>query len=259
MASATSLLFNGVHMIEKSKMPKHVGIIMDGNGRWAKARMIPRVMGHNAGMESMKKIVIAASNMGISHLTVYAFSTENWKRSVEEVNGIFKLIVKYVNSELQELIENNVHINILGEYDMLPKDSVESIDKLLEATAANDGLKFNIALNYGGRDEIVKAVKALYEAKKSEGEDALADITEDDISRYLYTGSENHDIPDPDLVIRTSGEERMSNFLVWQAAYSELMFTDTLWPDFTPEEFEEMVEKYTHRKRRFGGREKDDK
>ena len=157
-------------MIDKNKLPVHVGIIMDGNGRWAKQRMLPRVMGHNAGMEAMKKIVIAASNMGIKHLTVYAFSTENWKRSVEEVNGIFKLIVKYVNSELQELIDNNVHINILGEYDMLPQDSVEAIDKLLSSTAGDDGLTFNIALNYGGRDEIVKAVRALYEEKKNQEE-----------------------------------------------------------------------------------------
>ncbi len=234
-------------MVETNKVPNHVGVIMDGNGRWAKARKLPRVAGHNAGMESMKKIVIAASNMGIKNLTVYAFSTENWKRSTEEVSGIFKLIVKYVKSELEELIENNVHINIIGEYDMLPKDSVEAIDKLVASTKGDDGLNFNIALNYGGRAEIVKAVNELIEAKRGP-------ITETDISEYLYTGSRYYDIPDPDLIIRTSGEERMSNFLLWQAAYSELMFTDTLWPDFTPEEFEALVERYTHRERRFGGR-----
>lgn len=247
-------------MIDKERVPNHVGVIMDGNGRWAKARMLPRVAGHNAGMESMKKIVIAASNMGIKNLTVYAFSTENWKRSTEEVSGIFKLIVKYVKSELEELIENNVHINIIGEYDMLPQDSVEAIDKLVASTKGDDGLNFNIALNYGGRAEIVKSVTALFEAKKKEEANGVFEpITEDDISKYLYTGSANFDIPDPDLIIRTSGEERMSNFLVWQAAYSELMFTDTLWPDFTPEEFEEMVERFTHRDRRFGGRKKEDK
>lgn len=233
-----------------SKVPNHVAIIMDGNGRWAKAKGVPRVMGHNAGMESMKKIVIAASNLGLKNLTVYAFSTENWKRSVEEVSGIFKLIVKYVNSELKELIENNVHINILGQYDMLPKDSVESLDKLLASTDNNDGLNFNIALNYGGRDEIVRAVNELIAEGKTE-------ITEADISAHLYTG--HKDIPDPELIIRTSGEERLSNFLVWQASYSELMFTDTLWPDFTPAEFEEMVEAFAHRDRRFGGRKKEDK
>lgn len=247
-------------MIDKAKVPNHVGVIMDGNGRWAKAHKLPRVAGHNAGMESMKKIVIAASNMGIKNLTVYAFSTENWKRSTEEVNGIFKLIVKYVKSELEELIENNVHINIFGEYDMLPKDSVESIDKLVASTNDDDGLNFNIALNYGGRDEIVKSVNALFAAKKEEEVNGIFEpITEADISKYLYTGSAKFDIPDPDLIIRTSGEERTSNFLVWQGAYSELMFTDTLWPDFTPEEFESMIEKFSLRDRRFGGRKEEDK
>ena len=237
-------------------MLTHVGIIMDGNGRWAKAHNVPRVMGHNAGMESMKKIVIAASNMGIKHLTVYAFSTENWKRSAEEVGGIFKLIVKYVNSELEELDENNVHINILGDYSMLPKDSVAAIDKMLARLDDNDGLTFNIALNYGGRDEILKSVKKLYKDCEAGGK-SIDDITEEDISRHLYTGE--LDIPDPDLIIRTSGEERTSNFLVWQGAYSELMFTDTLWPDFTPAEFADMCEKFTHRDRRYGGRNKEDK
>lgn len=245
-------------MSELLNVPTHVGIIMDGNGRWAKAHGVPRVMGHNAGMQSMKQIVTATSKLGIKYLTVYAFSTENWKRSAQEVSGIFKLIVKYVKSELDELNENNVHINIMGEYDMLPKESVDAIDKLLASTAGNDGLIFNIALNYGGRDEIVKSVKELVSAKISAGEDPT-DITEDDIGRYLYSGAEHLDIPDPDLIIRTSGEERTSNFLVWQGAYSELMFTDTLWPDFTPEEYAKMIEQYTHRKRRFGGREEDDK
>lgn len=245
-------------MSELLNVPTHVGIIMDGNGRWAKAHGVPRVMGHNAGMQSMKQIVTATSKMGIKYLTVYAFSTENWKRSAQEVSGIFKLIVKYVKSELDELNENNVHINIMGEYDMLPKESVDSIDKLLASTAGNDGLIFNIALNYGGRDEIVKSVKELVSAKIEAGEDPT-DIKEEDIGRYLYSGAEHLDIPDPDLIIRTSGEERTSNFLVWQGAYSELMFTDTLWPDFTPEEYAKMIEQYTHRKRRFGGREEDDK
>ena len=237
-------------------MLTHVGIIMDGNGRWAKAHKVPRVKGHNAGATSLKKIVIASSQMGIKHLTVYAFSTENWKRSAEEVSGIFKLIVKYVNSELEELYENNVHLNILGDYSMLPEDSVAAIEKALAKLADNDGMTFNIALNYGGRDEILKSVKKLYKECEADGK-SIDELTEEDISRHLYTGE--LDIPDPDLIIRTSGEERTSNFLVWQGAYSELMFTDTLWPDFTPEEFEEMCEKFTHRKRRFGGRDKEDK
>ena len=251
-------------------IPTHVGIIMDGNGRWAKAHGVPRVMGHNAGMQSMKKIVIASSNMGIKYLTVYAFSTENWKRSTEEVNGIFNLIVKYVNSELEELDRNNVHINIFGEYDMLPRASVNAIDKMVSRLADNDGLVFNIALNYGGRDEIVRSVKSLAtefaarafnEIEEQDGisfieafGNQLDALTEEDISRHLYSGSAHFDVPDPDLIIRTSGEERMSNFLTWQAAYSELMFTDTLWPDFTPEEFAEMIKNYSNRERRFGGR-----
>ncbi len=244
--------------MSEKRFPTHVGIIMDGNGRWAKAHGVPRVMGHNAGMQSMKKIVIASSNLGVKYLTVYAFSTENWKRSTEEVSGIFNLIVKYVNSELEELDENNVKINIFGEYDMLPKASVKAIDKMVGRLADNDGLIFNIALNYGGRDEILRSVKQLCSECISEGKDP-SELTEDDISRYLYSGTEKFDVPDPDLIIRTSGEERMSNFLTWQAAYSELMFTDTLWPDFTPEEYAEMLESYQNRDRRFGGRKEEDK
>jgi undecaprenyl diphosphate synthase len=169
------------------------------------------------------------------------------------VNGIFKLIVKYVNSELEELDKNNVHINIFGEYDMLPKASVDAINRMVGRLDANDGLVFNIALNYGGRDEILKSVRSLVSECAREGRDP-SDLTEDDISRYLYSGSAHFDVPDPDLIIRTSGEERMSNFLTWQAAYSELMFTDTLWPDFTPEEYAEMIDAYANRDRRFGGR-----
>ncbi|NLY87247.1 MAG: isoprenyl transferase [Clostridiales bacterium] len=240
------------------KLPNHVGIIMDGNGRWAKAHKLPRVLGHNAGMESMKKIVKATSGMGIKYLTVYAFSTENWKRSTEEVSGIFKLIVKYVNMELKELDENNVHINIMGEYDMLPKESVEAIDKMLRTLEKNDGLIFNIALNYGGRDEILKSVKTLYKECIREGKD-IDLLTEEDISRYLYSGTANLDIPDPDLIIRTSGEERMSNFLTWQSAYSELIFTETLWPDFSEDEYRKLLEAFSQRKRRFGGRNEGDK
>ena len=233
------------------KTPTHIGIIMDGNGRWAKAHGVPRVMGHNAGMQSMKKIVIATSDMGIKYLTVYAFSTENWKRSTEEVSGIFNLIVKYVNSELEELDQNNVHINIFGDYSMLPQASVDAIDRMV-------GLIFNIALNYGGRDEILRSVQELARQCAEEGRDPSG-LTEDDISRYLWSGEANFGVPDPDLIIRTSGEERISNFLTWQSAYSELMFTDTLWPDFTPEEYAEMIKAYAERDRRFGGRKESDK
>lgn len=236
-----------------NNLPSHVAIIMDGNGRWAKSHLVPRVIGHNAGMEAMKKIVIEASNIGIKYLTVYAFSTENWKRSTEEIGGIFNLIVKYVNSELQELNENNVHINILGQYDMLPEASVSAINKMVKTLEKNDGLVFNIALNYGGRDEILRAVKNLYLECNSENKD-INSITEEDISKYLYSGEKFFSIPDPDLIIRTSGEQRISNFLTWQSVYSEFMFTNTLWPDFTSEEFRDMIGEFSKRNRRFGGR-----
>ena len=247
-------------MLEIGKLPTHVAVIMDGNGRWAKSKNRPRLFGHNAGMQAMKQIVIIASNLGIKYLTVYAFSTENWKRSTEEVSGIFKLIIKYVDSELKELIKNNVRINILGDYNMLPGDSVRAIDELLDKTRDNDGLVFNIALNYGGRDEIVKAINEIIIDRKALTDEGISvDVTEDEVSNHLYTGVLHKNIPDPDLIIRTSGEERLSNFLIWQAAYSEMMFTDTLWPDYSPEEFTAMIEKFSHRKRRFGGREKEDK
>ena len=247
-------------MLEIGKLPTHVAVIMDGNGRWAKSKNRPRLFGHNAGMQAMKQIVITASNLGIKYLTVYAFSTENWKRSTEEVSGIFKLIIKYVDSELKELIKNNVRINILGDYNMLPGDSVRAIDELLDKTRDNDGLVFNIALNYGGRDEIVKAINEIIIDRQALADEGISvDVTEDEVSNHLYTGVLHKNIPDRDLIIRTSGDERLSNFLIWQAAYCEMMFTDTLWPDYSPEEFTAMIEKFSHRKRRFGGREKEDK
>lgn len=241
-------------MLDREKIPAHIAIIMDGNGRWAKAKGVPRVAGHNAGMQAMKEIVKASSQLGVKHLTVYAFSTENWKRSAEEVGGIFKLVVKYVNSELAELHKNNVKVRILGDYTQVPKPAVESLEKSLETTKNNTGLQFNIALNYGSRAEIVRAVNLIEKDKKAGVLDPAMEITEELISRYLYTGAENGDIPDPDLIIRTSGEERLSNFMLWQSAYSEFGFTDVLWPDFTPAEYERMIEAYQNRERRFGGR-----
>ena len=241
-------------MLDRNRIPAHVAIIMDGNGRWAKAKGVPRLAGHNAGMLAMKEIVKASSTLGVKYLTVYAFSTENWKRSAEEVGGIFKLVVKYVNSELAELHENNVKVKILGDYTAVPKAAVDSLEKSLETTKNNTGLQFNIALNYGSRAEIVRAVNHIKDDMESGVLDPDMEITEELISRYLYTGAENGDIPDPDLIIRTSGEERLSNFMLWQSAYSEFGFTDVLWPDFTPAEYERMIEEYQHRDRRFGGR-----
>ncbi len=240
-------------MIDKDRMPIHVAIIMDGNGRWAKKRNLPRVAGHNAGMKAMKKIVDHSDKLGIRYLTVYAFSTENWKRSAAEVTGIFKLLVTYVNSELQELIDNNVKVEVLGDYSTIPKDAKKSLEKTLEQTKDNTGLQFNIALNYGGRDELRKAMRAIGE-EIAQGTKRPEDVTEELIGEHLFTGKRHANVPDPELVIRTSGELRLSNFLLWQSAYSELVFADVLWPDFTPEEYEKAICQYQGRQRRFGGR-----
>ncbi|MCQ4636530.1 isoprenyl transferase [Anaerovorax odorimutans] len=240
-------------MLDKERMPVHVAIIMDGNGRWAKQKNLPRVMGHNAGMKAMKKIVDHSDKLGIKYLTVYAFSTENWKRSLAEVSGIFKLLVAYVNSDLKGLIENNVRVKVLGDYSQIPEDAKKSLEKTLEATKNNTGLQFNIALNYGGRDEIRRAVRAIGQEIK-EGRLEPEAITEETISDRLFTGKYEADSPDPELVIRTSGEMRLSNYLLWQTAYSELVFSDVLWPDFSPAEYEKAIEEYQSRDRRFGGR-----
>ncbi len=239
-------------MLDKGRLPRHVAIIMDGNGRWAKKQGLSRVKGHNAGMEAMKEIVRASSDLGIQYLTVYAFSTENWKRSQEEVSGIFGLLVKFVKLDLRELDEKNVRVKVLGDYSVIPAAAKKSMDETLETTKDNTGLQFNIALNYGSRAEILRAVNRIQAdslAGKRQGP-----VDEAEFARYLYTGDENGNVPDPDLIIRTSGEERLSNFLLWQAAYSEFVFTDVLWPDFTPEVYESLLEEYQRRDRRFGGR-----
>ena len=230
--------------LDKNRIPQHVAIIMDGNGRWAKERGQARLFGHNAGMEALREIVRHSQRLGVRYLTVYAFSTENWKRPKDEVSGIFKLLIKYVNSEIKELNENNVRVNIIGDYSQLPKDSVAAVEFALDTTKNNTGLVFSIALNYGGRDEIVRAVKKIV----SSGTDA-SEITEEMFSKYLYTS----EIPDPELIIRTSGEMRISNFLTWQCAYSEFVITPVYWPDFTPEVYEDCIWEYQQRDRRFGG------
>lgn len=241
-------------MEEKRTMPKHVAIIMDGNGRWAEKNKVNRIQGHTQGMWAMKEIIKRSDVLGVKYLTVYAFSTENWKRSQEEVGGIFKLLVKFVASELQELNDRNVKVHILGDYkDRVPEDAVKSINKALDTTKDNTGLQFNIALNYGSRAEIIRAIKNIANDVRNE-KISVEDINDELLSSNLYTGIENGNIPDPELIIRTSGEERLSNFLLWQAAYSEFFFTDTLWPDFTPDEYENILKDFTHRERRFGGR-----
>lgn len=233
---------------DPERIPQHVAIIMDGNGRWAKERGMARVQGHNAGMKALKQIVKHSDILGVKNLTVYAFSTENWKRPAEEVSGIFKLLVVYVNQELKELNENNVRVRIIGDWSIIPEDSKKAVEEALELTKNNTGLNFNIAINYGGRAEIVNAAKKISELVKT-GQLDSADITEDLISSYTYTAG----LLDPDVIIRTGGEMRTSNFLIWQGAYSELVVTDVYWPDFTPEEYEKSLAEFQKRDRRFGG------
>lgn len=236
---------------EKMPVPAHVAIIMDGNGRWAQRQGMPRVSGHNAGMKSLKATVRACGELGINYLTVYAFSTENWKRPEDEVSGIFKIMVLYIKKELKELNDENVRVNVIGEWSAIPQDAKESLMTAVETTKDNTGLVFTIALNYGGRREIVDAVKALAAAKAADGEniESLADITEEELGAYMNTGL----MPDPDIIIRTGGEMRLSNFLLWQCAYSEFIFTDVFWPDFDKAELVRCIEIYNNRHRRYGG------
>ena len=230
-------------------LPKHVAIIMDGNGRWAEEKGYLKYQGHDAGMRAMTAIVRYASDLGIKYLTVYAFSTENWKRSEDEISGIFKLLTIYVDKELDELRRNNVKVNIIGDISQMPKKVLKALDKTIVRTKDNDGLVFNICLGYGGRAEIVNAAKVLSEMVINQ-EISVEDIDETILRKELFTG----DMPDPDLIIRPGGEKRLSNFLLWQSAYSELVFSDVLWPDFSTDEFDKALEEYNSRKRRFGGR-----
>ncbi len=234
--------------LNMENIPRHVGIIMDGNGRWAKERGLPRTQGHSAGMKAVKEIVKHADQLGIKYLTVYAFSTENWKRPAEEIKAIFRLLVIYVQNELKELNDNNVKVNILGDWSILDDESTASIKKALKTTENNTGLCFNIALNYGGRAEITRAAALLAQQVKC-GELEPEQITEDSISGLVYTAG----MPDPELIIRTGSEYRLSNFLTWQSAYSELVICSCYWPDFTPEELDKAIALYQSRDRRFGG------
>ena len=233
-------------------VPDHIGVIMDGNGRWAKKRMQPRVFGHKAGMDALRKVAIAASDMGVKALTVYAFSTENWTRPDQEVKFIMNLPVEFYDKYVPELHQKNMKIQMIGETDRLPKQTFEALKKAEELTKLNTGLILNFALNYGGRAEITQAVKLIaqdvLDAKVNPG-----DITEELIGEYLFTGHLPKTLRDPDLIIRTSGELRLSNFLPWQAAYSELYFTDVLWPDFDEEALKEAIAEFNRRNRRFGG------
>jgi len=240
------------HQEVLDNIPNHIGIIMDGNGRWAKKRLQPRVMGHKAGMDSLQKVTIEASQLGVKVLTVYAFSTENWSRPQDEVKFIMNLPVEFYDNYVPELHANNVKIQMIGETDRLPKPTFEALKKAEELTKNNTGLILNFALNYGGRAEIVSAVQAI--AKEVEaGKLSPEAIDEDLIAKHLMTDKLPYLYRYPDLIIRTSGELRLSNFLPWQAAYSELYFTDVLWPDFDEEALKEAIIEYNRRNRRFGG------
>ncbi|MDI5990624.1 isoprenyl transferase [Streptococcus equi] len=233
------------------RIPKHIGIIMDGNGRWAKKRLKPRVFGHKAGMDALQEVTIAASDLGVKVLTVYAFSTENWSRPQDEVSFIMNLPVEFFDKYVPELHKNNVKVQMIGETNRLPKDTLKTLEAAIAKTRQNTGLILNFALNYGGRAEITNAVgliaQDVLDAKLNPG-----DITEDLIANYLMTDHLPYLYRDPDLIIRTSGELRLSNFMPWQSAYSELYFTPVLWPDFKRAELLKAIEDYNHRHRRFG-------
>lgn len=232
-----------------SQLPKHIAIIMDGNGRWAKKHKLATALGHRKGVESLREIIRYSSDAGIAVLSLYAFSTENWKRSKEEVGALMDLILEFFKSEIDELDEKNVRIRILGDVDGLPKRQANTVREAEERTKDNTGLQLNIALNYGGQAEILRAVSSLSE-KVSKGEIAPQDITDDMFQQELYTREQ----PMVDLLIRTSGEMRISNFLLYQMAYAEMLFPKALWPDYTVEMFKKDIETFGSRERRYGGR-----
>lgn len=247
--SRTNLTINErVSWILKQPIPKHVAIIMDGNGRWAKRRALPRVAGHHEGMNTVKKITMLANRLKIETLTLYAFSTENWKRPKHEVDYLMGLPEEFLGSFLPELIEENVKVTMIGDNSRLPAKTKKAVDKAIEQTANNTGLNLNFALNYGGRSEIVEAVKKISTDVKKD-EISVDEIDHECISQYLMTRA----FPDPDLLIRTSGELRISNFMLWQIAYTELWFTDVLWPDFSDSHFIDAIEAFQKRTRRYGG------
>ena len=234
--------------MEEGKIPKHIAIIMDGNGRWAKKQGLARGYGHREGMKPVRRAVEFCRNKGISCLTVFAFSTENWKRPASEVNIIMGILREYLYSETPELNANGVKVRFIGDISVLPQECREAIYYSEKTTEKNDSLTLNIACNYGGRADILRAVKTLA-AKAVQGDIEPEELTEDDISAELYTSG----CPDPDMIIRTGAEKRISNFLIWQGAYSELYFTDKLWPDITEDDLEEAVQWYSERQRRYGG------
>lgn len=230
--------------IDTDKLPKHVGIILDGNGRWAKKRFLPRVAGHKEGMKRVVDIVECASNLGIKYLSLYAFSTENWKRPIDEVSSLMNLLILYVDSQLKRLNDNNVIVKTMGDISKLPDKSKKSIMKACEITKNNTGMILNLGLNYGSRSEIIRAVENIINSSYN-----ISEITEENFNNFLYTKGQ----PDLDLLIRPGGERRLSNFMLYQIAYAELYFCNTLWPDFNNEEFYKAILDFQSRSRRFGG------
>ena len=230
-------------------LPKHIAIIMDGNRRWAKKKMLPVKMGHKEGAETLKKVVRYANKRGIQYITVYAFSTENWKREKEEVDSLMALLENYLDAFSKEADTENIVIRVIGRRKELSQNLLDKIDNVVESTKNNTGIIFTIALNYGGRDEVVNAIRTIAQDIK-ENKVLPENINEELISNYLYTKG----MPDPDLMIRTSGELRTSNFLPWQSVYSEFLFLDKLWPDFTEEDLEDAIQVFTKRNRKFGAK-----
>lgn len=229
-------------------VPRHVAIVLDGNGRWAQKRGLPRTAGHAAGSENFRKIATYCRDIGMDYLTVYAFSTENWKRSEDEINAIMGLLKKYLLEALEKMEADHIRLNFFGDLSRVPQELQELANRTLETSRHYEGFQANICLNYGGRDEIVRAAQQFARACAA-GECEPEALTEAEFSKLLYSS----DVPDPDLIIRPSGEIRISNFLLWQSAYSEYYFTETLWPDFTPEDLEAAIASFNGRSRRFGG------
>lgn len=234
--------------LDPTRIPRHVAIIMDGNGRWALRRGMPRAYGHRAGVESLRDVVRVSSEIGLRVLTVYAFSTENWKRPQEEIDVLMNLLVEYLHKEIEELFRNNVTVRAIGKIDELPAHARKAVATAHERTKDNTGLILNIALNYGGRTELVEAVRAI-SAKVARNELSPDDIGQETISQHLYTAGQ----PDPDLLIRPSGDYRVSNFLLWQLAYTEFWLTDVMWPDFRRIHLIKALVDFQRRNRRFGG------
>src|SRR5271154_308182 len=234
--------------IDPARLPAHIAIIMDGNGRWARQRNLPRVAGHRAGVEAVRSTVETCTQLGIQALTLYAFSAENWKRPRAEVDTLWRLLRLYLSRELPQILRNGIRFTCMGRMDQLPGQVRQELESAIEATAHNSGMRLNVAINYSGRAELVDAVNAIVEDARLEGRLRELRIDEQAIAARLYTAG----LPDPDLLIRTSGEKRVSNFLLWQCAYAELVFLDRLWPDFAREDLEFAVREYHGRDRRYG-------